>query len=100
MESELLMPSLIIKEASAALRRTPIMSVMTAMVIAVSLAICGMFAMLTKRANDSLQEFREKLVIEAFFDPAVSSEDAEQTTNEKIRSIAGITSLKSISKEK
>ncbi len=93
------MPSLVIKEASAALRRTPIMSVMTAIVIAVSLAICGMFAMLTKRANDSLEDFRAKLVIEAFFDPTVTSEDAAQITTDKIRSIAGISSLKSISKE-
>ncbi len=93
------MPSLVIKEASAALRRTPIMSVMTAIVIAVSLAICGMFAMLTKRANDSLEEFREKLVIEAFFDPTVSSEDAAKVTNDNIKSISGISSLRSVSKE-
>ena len=91
--------TLVIKETAAALRRTPIMSVMTAIVIAVSLAICGMFAMLTKRANDSLEEFRAKLVIEAFFDPSVTSDDAKQSTNENIKSIAGISSLKTISKE-
>ncbi|MEP7234469.1 MAG: permease-like cell division protein FtsX, partial [Ignavibacteriota bacterium] len=34
-----------------------------------------------------------------FFDPQVSSADAAQTINEKIRAIPGITSLKSISKE-
>jgi cell division transport system permease protein len=91
--------TLVLKEASAALRRTPIMSVMTAIVIAVSLAICGIFAILTKRANDSLEEFREKLVIEAFFDPTVSSENAAQATNDKIKSISGISSFKPISKE-
>ena len=91
--------TLVLKEAAAALRRTPIMSVLTAIVIAVSLAICGMFAMLTKRANDSLEEFRAKLVVEAFYTPSVSSEEAEQTTNDKIKMIAGITSIKFISKE-
>jgi cell division transport system permease protein len=91
--------TLVIKEAAAALRRTPIMSVMTAIVIAVSLAICGMFAMLTKRANDSLEEFRANLVMEAFFDPSVPSIDAERITNDKIKSMGGIASLKIISKE-
>jgi cell division transport system permease protein len=91
--------TLVIKEAAAALRRTPIMSVMTAIIIAVSLAICGMFAMLTIRANDSLEEFRAKLIIEAFFDPSVTSDDALQTANDKIKPISGITTLKTISKE-
>lgn len=91
--------TLVLKEAAAALRRSPIMSVMTAIVIAVSLAICGIFAMLTKRANDSLEEFRAKLIIEAFFDPSIASEEASQTTDDKIKSIIGITSLKTISKE-
>ena len=91
--------TLVIKEAAAALRRTPIMSVMTAIVIAVSLAICGIFAMLTKRANDSLEEFRAKLIIEAFFAPSVSSDEAQQVTNDKIKPIIGITSFKTISKE-
>jgi cell division transport system permease protein len=93
------MPGLVIKEASAALRRTPIMSVMTAIVIAFSLGICGMFAMLAKRANDSLEEFRAKLIIEAFFNPAVSSDQAELTTQNKIKRISGISSIESISKE-
>jgi cell division transport system permease protein len=90
---------LILKEAAAALRRTPIMSVMTALVIAVSLALCGIFAMLAMRANDSLEEFRAKLVVEAFFDPSVSSDDALTLVNEKIKPIRSITSLKFISKE-
>ena len=93
------MPTLVIKEASAALRRTPILSVMAAIVVSVSLAICGIFVMLTKRANDSLEEFRAKLVIEAFFDPSISSEQAVQTTENKIRPLPGITSLNSVSKE-
>ncbi len=91
--------TLVIKEAAAALRRTPIMSVLTAIVIAVSLAIIGIFTMLTERANDSLEEFRAKLVIEAFFDPSVTSVDAEQLVNDKIKTISGITSIKSIPKE-
>ncbi len=91
--------TLVIKEALAALRRTPIMSVMTAIVIAVSLAICGIFAMLTKRANDSLEEFRAKLIIETFFNPSVTSDEALQVTNDIIKPIVGITSLKTISKE-
>jgi len=91
--------TLVIKEAGAALRRTPIMSIMTAIVIAFSLAICGMFAMLTKRANNSLEEFRAQLVLEAFFDPSVTSDIAAQTSTDKIKSLDGMTSLKSISKE-
>lgn len=93
------MSTLVIREAGAALRRTPIMSIMTAIVIAVSLAICGIFAMLTKRANDSLEEFRSKLIIEAFFDPSIASEDAALTADQKIKPLSGITSFKGISKE-
>ena len=94
------MAALVLKEAIAALRRTPILSVMTAIVIAVSLAICGMFAMLTKRANDSLEEFRAKLVIEAFFDPSISTEDARESGNEFIRHrFSDITSYEGVSKE-
>jgi len=91
--------TLILREAIAALRRTPIMSVMTSIVIAVSLGLCGIFAMLTKRANDSLEEFRAKLIVEAFFNPSVSSEEAEQLTNTKTKSLPEITSSKFISKE-
>ena len=90
---------LIIKETAAALRRTPIMSVMTSIVIAVSLGLCGIFAMLTKRANDSLEQFRAKLVVEAFFNPSIPSDEAQQIANDKIKSIPGITSLKFTSKE-
>lgn len=93
------MSTLVIREAGAALRRTPIMSIMTAIVIAVSLAICGIFAMLTKRANDSLEEFRSKLIIEAFFDPSVSSEDAAAIATQKIKPLSGISSFEAVSKE-
>ena len=91
--------TLVIKEAGAALRRTPIMSIMTAIIIAVSLALCGVFAMLAMRANDGLEQFRSKLVIEAFFDPSVTSEEAAQLATDKIKSITGITSLTSVSKD-
>jgi len=91
--------TLVIKEAAAALRRTPIMSVMTAIVIAVSLALCGILAMLAERANDSVEEFRAKLMIEAFFDPSVSSEEAQAKVDEKVKPISSITSLSFISKE-
>src|SRR5258708_809064 len=90
---------LVLKEAAAAIRRTPIMSVMTALVIAVSVALCGIFAMLAMQANNSLEEFRAKLVIEAFFDPSVSSEDALISVNEKIKPLGQVISLKYISKE-
>src|ERR1041385_910019 len=75
------------------------MSAMTALVIAVSLALLGIFIMLAKRANDSLEEFRAHLIIEAFFDPTVSSEEALVSVNEHIKPIAQLTSLKFISKE-
>jgi cell division transport system permease protein len=89
----------ILKEASAALRRTPIMSVMTAIVIAVCLGLAGILAMLTNRANDSLEEFRASLIIEAFFEPSVPSEDAQLTVERSISHQPAITSLVFISKE-
>jgi cell division transport system permease protein len=91
--------TLIIKEAVAAIRRTPIMAVMTSIVIAVCLGLCGIFAMLTKRANDSLEEFRAKLIIEAFFSPSIPSDEAKQVAYDKIKSTPDIILLQFISKE-
>src|SRR5947209_4805077 len=90
---------LIFKEAAAALRRTPLVSAMASLVIAVMLALAGILAMLAAKANTTLEDFRNKLQIEAFFDPLVPSEEARDLANEKIKSLSGISSFVVISKE-
>src|SRR5437016_5702228 len=72
---------------------------MTAIVIAVTLALTGILAMLAAKANDTLEDFRANLVTEAFFDPSLSSENAQNITNEKIKMIDAISSAVFISKE-
>ena len=54
---------LILKEAIAAIRRTPMMTVLTALVIAVTLAVIGVFSLLVLRAPESLDEYRSKVPI-------------------------------------
>lgn len=90
---------LILREAGAAIRRTPLMSAMTALVIAVSLAIIGIFALLSLRANELLTEFKKKVTIEVYFEPSISSGDAESISNDFVKSLHSVTSYTYISKE-
>jgi cell division transport system permease protein len=90
---------LIIREAVAAIRRTPMLSMLTAIVIAISLALTGIFALLSVRASETLDEYRGKLPIEAYFDPQTSTDTAEQLANTIIHSMKNVTSSKFISKE-
>src|ERR1043165_5188052 len=90
---------LIIREASAAIRRTPMLSMLTAIVIAISLALTGIFALLSVRASETLDEYRGKLPIEAYFEPQIPTETAEPIAGSIIHSIKGVASSKFISKE-
>lgn len=90
---------LILRETGAAIRRTPLMSAMTAIVIAVSLAIIGIFALLSFRANELLTEFKKKLTIEVYFEPSIASSDAQNTSDDFTKSLHSVTSYSFISKE-
>lgn len=90
---------LIIREALAAMRRTPMLSILTATVIAISLALIGIFALLSVRTSESLEDYRGKLPIEAYFDPAINSEAAGERYSQIVKSYSDITTKKFISKE-
>jgi cell division transport system permease protein len=75
------------------------MSILTAFVIAVALATSGIFAILILRAQESLDEYRAQVPIEAYFDPSISSQEAEQASDEKIKTSAEISSYLFVSKE-
>lgn len=89
---------LILKEAIAAIRRTPMMTVLTALVIAVTLAVIGVFSLLVLRAQESLDEYRAKVPIEAYFDASISSIDAQNSVS-GLRSHPNIAEYRFVSKE-
>lgn len=88
----------ILKEAIAAIRRTPMMTVLTALVIGVTLAVIGVFSLLVLQAQESLDEYRAKVPIEAYFDPSVASADA-QTALQVVRTDPLIGEFLFVSKE-
>ncbi|HET9135117.1 MAG TPA: permease-like cell division protein FtsX [Candidatus Kapabacteria bacterium] len=90
---------LIIREAVAAIRRTPMLSMLTAIVIAISLALTGIVAMLSVRASETLDDYRAKLPIEAYFDAQLASDAAEPLAASIIKSLPDISTSKFISKE-
>lgn len=93
------MISLIFKEAAQAIRRTPIICIMTALTIAMATGIGGVIAFLSHKANVSLDETRARLEIEAFFDPSAGSETASKATEKALSGIKGVAYSKFVSKE-
>lgn len=89
----------ILKETFIALRRTPLMSAMTAFVLAIALGVIGIFGILIIRAHDGLTEFRSNLIIEAFFNSETSSEQALEIADHSIKTLPGVTSYTFISRE-
>jgi cell division transport system permease protein len=89
---------LILKEAIAAIRRTPIMTVLTALVIAVTLAVIGIFSLVVIRAQESLDEYRANVPIEAYFDPSITSADAQNSITE-LQTHPNIAEFRFVSKE-
>lgn len=90
---------LILRETFMAIRRTPLMSAMTAFVIAVALAVIGVFGIIIIRANDVLTEFRSNQTIEAYFNTDLSSADAQAIADRDIKPLSEITSYTFISRE-
>ena len=72
---------------------------MACITFAVALGVSGLFAMLAWKAHSAMAELRANLTIEAFFDPGLSSEEAEAITHEKIDSLPGLARTEFISKE-
>jgi cell division transport system permease protein len=89
---------LILKEATAAIRRTPLMTVLTTLVIAVTLAVIGVFTLLVLRAQESLDEYRANVPIEAYFEASITSADAQNSTTE-LRRDPNIAEFRFVSKE-
>jgi cell division transport system permease protein len=90
---------LILREAAAAIRRTPLLTALTAFVIAISLAVIGVFALVSLRAAQSLDAYRAKLQIEAYFDPQIASDAAKTLSREIVAKLSQVRSSHFISKE-
>ncbi len=90
---------LVLREAAAAIRRTPLLTFLTAVVIAISLALIGLFVLFTVRASETLDDYGSKLSIEAYFDPAVSSDSAALMSKPILSSLPSLATSTFVSKE-
>lgn len=66
---------------------------MSAITLAVSLAVTALFAGAAMKAHTVLREARESLPVEAFFEPSVSDDDARAIVNQDLRSLTSVRSI-------
>ncbi len=72
---------------------------MQALTLGVALGVSALFVLLAWNAHGAMSALRANLAIEAFFDPDVSSQQALEVLNQKIRSLPGVHRTVFISKE-
>ncbi len=75
------------------------MSILTALVITVTLALCGIFAFLILRAQEGLDEFRSNMIVEAYFSAEIPSTEAERIYFDNILTLPEIGQSIFVSKE-
>ncbi len=72
---------------------------MSVLTLGVALAVSGLFVLLAWKAHEGIAAMRSNLAIEAFFDPGLSSNDAQNIANTNIKTLAGVSRVEFISKE-
>ncbi len=90
---------LIIRETFRAIRRTLGTWAMNVLTLAVALSVSGLFGVLAWKAHSAMAVLRQNLAIEAFFDPALSSEYAQKVVESDVRSMADVRSVVFTSRE-
>ncbi len=70
-----------------------------ALTLGVALGVSGLLVLLAWKAEGAMTALRANLAIEAFFDPALSSQDASTIADESIKSLPAISRTIFISKE-
>jgi cell division protein FtsX len=70
-----------------------------ALTLGVALGVSGLFVLLAWKAHDAMTALRANLAVEAFFDPALSSQDASAIADESIKSLPVVSRTIFISKE-
>lgn len=91
--------ALILNEAARAIRRTPIVCVMTALTISMAIGVGGLTAFLSYKAHEALDVLKSHIEIEAFFDPEIVTHEAEVAVDQSVKPIQGIASLVFVTKE-
>ena len=90
---------LVIKEAFRTINRTLGTWIMSVLTVAVALGVAGLFLLLSWKAHSEMRTLRANLSVQAFFDPTLSSEEASAISEREVKSLAGLASIKFISKE-
>jgi cell division transport system permease protein len=90
---------MLIREALRTIRRTPLAMTMAALTIATALGLSAIFLHLTFRAQQALEDVRSNLLVEAYFDPAIPSDVAEQRSAPALARNRLVRSKRFISKE-
>jgi cell division transport system permease protein len=90
---------LVLREAILSIRRKPLTSLMSALTVAMALALGMTLAFLYFRAQLSLAGLRSHLVVEAFLDPSASNEQMQQFAKQSVAPLPEVKSMETITKE-
>ena len=90
---------MIFQEAFRTIRGSLPIWLLTTFTVAVTLSLAGLLAVVSYKANVTLDEMRSKVKTEAFFAPQVSSEEASAIVERSIRTLPKIRQISLITKE-
>jgi cell division transport system permease protein len=89
----------VLREAVRSIRRSPATFVMSVLALAVAVGLGGFLASAAYQASARMHEVRQNMKIEAFFDPVMTSAEAEQITTGTIRTLPLVQRAEFTSKE-
>jgi cell division transport system permease protein len=89
----------VLREALRSIKRMPGTFVVSVLALGIAVGLAGFLANAAYQAHQRLQEARGNLKIEAFFDPAISSESATQIANTQVAALAPVKHIEITSKE-
>ena len=90
---------LIFKEAFRTIARTLGTWTMSVLTFAIALGVAGLFLLLAWKAHSEMKRLAANLSIEAYFDPALSSDAAALVAERDVKRLEGVNSAVFVSKE-
>jgi cell division protein FtsX len=89
----------VIREAFRSIRRSPGTFVLSVLALGVAVGLGGFLANAAYQAHERLQQARGDLKIEAFFDPAIASDEASRIATDKVATLPLVQRIETTSKE-
>jgi cell division transport system permease protein len=89
----------VLRETLRSIRNTPATFMMSVVALAIAAGLAGLLVSAAYQATERLTAVRGNLKLEAFFDPAVASADAERIASERVRVMSGVSRIEVVTKE-